>query len=423
MIHRHNGLRRRRTRLRLFMRTSRGRVCIRCADLRRSVAPAFMRTFDRRGWRRKGFHEGPLSGWLADRPFIRTSVSSVISCLRATVVAGALDQRQDVRAGGAAGVHDEVRVDGRDHRAAFGRTLEAGVFDQPAGEVAGRVLEDRSARRRVEWLRVLPARQERIDLPADALGVGGFDLEERGDHDVARCASERRDRYAKSNVGPRACARARSVRREDLDFDHRVADLALADAGVHRDPSAEAARDPRAELEARKAALATEARQARMADAGLREDAMLRVLELLEPAQFEEHPVDAFVRDEQVEAPSDRATGKAVGVTRGDEPREFVAIRRRRERIRRSAHAQRGEALRVRIEADAVAEHLAKFALQGRGNHDRASSAASSCGPSCVMLPAPRARTLVVDSEAIMKGSTSFEKSSIQPLHRQTGFA
>src|SRR5262249_19842285 len=57
-------------------------------------------------------------------------------------VAANVDEREHVGGAGAAGVDDPVRVLGRHPGGARAPALEPAVLDEPAGELAGRVLED-----------------------------------------------------------------------------------------------------------------------------------------------------------------------------------------------------------------------------------------------------------------------------------------
>src|SRR5690606_20026586 len=155
-------------------------------------------------------------------------------------VAYALDQRLDVGGRRTPGVQNEVRVLLRDHGAADALALHAGLLDEPARVVAGRIAEHRAAARRAHGLHLAALREQRANRGRRRVGVA-LEAERRGDEPLG---GRRADDRAVADLELRARARALDAVAVDgaAAFDV-VPRPAAESAGVHRARAADAARD------------------------------------------------------------------------------------------------------------------------------------------------------------------------------------
>ena len=189
-------------------------------------------------------------------------------------------------------VDDEIRVLLRHACAADRVAFEAAALDQARGVVAGRIAEDAAGVRQVERLRRdSPAQELRDPLARDAAVAARKRKPRRSEHRIGQAAVRAAHGPVSDGIARRGLDRDSAAARHDLDARDVAPRLAAVAAGVHRERTADRARDPGEELGARETVRRGEAR-----DLGAR-DARFRV----------DQPVDELQRNERRVQHDDRA--------------------------------------------------------------------------------------------------------------------
>ncbi len=271
-------------------------------------------------------------------------------------------------------VGDEVRVDPRDLGAADALALEPGRIDESARVVARRVLEDRAARRDVEGLRARALRQQ-----------------------AGRPRPARPRAWTRSPPGaptPRSCpGRGRAGRdrrsRAPRAGRQRVAGSPGATTSISSTTSC-TSREPIPAFiviqppttpgmpapnsrPARPRSTQKRVRLAWVTPASAKIRPCRVALEHPQARELHDHPRDAGVADETVEAGAEREVREVVGGAHGQQREQIFARRGLRQGVRGTADPQRGVARHRHVEGDVAGESVLERAARGGRESTRCS--------------------------------------------------
>src|SRR6266849_5246438 len=252
-----------------------------------------------------------------------------------------LDERHqgtDVVGRRPARVDDEVRVLGAHHRAADGPALEASGLDEPAGEVTGRVAEDRSGVGLREWL-LLDALVRHLLYPLDGVRtIADLPAEARADADNRR-ALERAGAIGVAELTDRRGPRV-AIQVDELGVDKNVRRLAAERTRIAVDRAADGARHRRHPFESLDAGARRDRGDVCELRAGRGGDDV-GVHARLAPRVLEHDAAHAAVGDEQIGSAAEHKHRKLVLARHLDGIEEILLARDAQEEIRGPSDPQR----------------------------------------------------------------------------------
>src|SRR5256714_7736431 len=250
-----------------------------------------------------------------------------------------LHQAQDVGGARTATVHDEVGVLGRDLGAVDPLAAQAGLLDQPRGQITRRVLPDEPRGGERQRLRRLLLLQPRADLLLDFRQRPSVELHQAADQHGAGRQVE--GAIAEGAGGLELAERAIGV--QEVDGAHEVADPAVDSAGIHRERAADGRGNADQALDAAQIEGGRLADQRRKRDAGAGQRLLAVELGAAQAAlELEDDAVHAAVAHEQVVAAADDGHRQLLAVGEHQRVADVFDVPGDDEDVRRTADAQRG---------------------------------------------------------------------------------